>query len=103
MKVKLTCGTMPKLSDVLVRRGQTLVEFMKQLKLTRESLIQYCIDNNLVCPALPEVKPEAPKVVKPVVAKVQEVVEKPAVVVTKKPKVVLPVVQDVEKKLIAVG
>lgn len=79
------------------------MEFMKQLKLTRESHIQYCIDNTLGCPALPEVKQEAPKAVKPVVVKVQEVVDKPAVVVTKKPKVVLPVVQDVEKKLIAVG
>ena len=91
-----------KLSDVLNRRQQTLQDFMEERHLNRETLGQYCAENDLQCPKLPTVKTPSQPVVKPVeVKQVVEAVEpievKP---VAKKQKVTLPVVPDGDKKVV---
>lgn len=88
-----------KLSDVLNRRQQTLQDFMEERHLNRETLVQYCAENDLQCPKLPAVKIPSQPVVKPVeVKQVVEAVE--AKPVAKKPKVTLPVAPDGDKKIV---
>ena len=91
-----------KLSDVLNRRQQTLQDFMEERHLNRETLVQYCVENDLQCPKLPAVKIPSQPVVKPVeVKQVVEAVEPvEAKPVAKKPKVTLPVAPDGDKKIV---
>ena len=56
MKINLKHGPKPKLSDILSRRGQRLMDFMQDIGLPDfDAVLAYCSQNNLEAPAKPEI------------------------------------------------